>query len=253
MANSLRLLIVEDEPLIRVGIKSDLAGMKSIEVAGECDCVAEAVETIRSTRFDIVLLDVQLPDGTGFDVIREIGPQQMPSVVFVTAYDKYAIQAFEVNAVDYLLKPFDESRLRESIERAQERITKPLEIVRKLEGLIGAHETQWLQRLIVRNGERYDIVPVDSINWIESANNYTILHCHSKNHLFSSNLAALEKQLDPGRFVRVQRGYMVNITRVVAAHSIAGGIYELELSDGERIRTGRQYKDKIHQLLKTGR
>lgn len=250
---NLQLLIVEDEPLIRVGIKNDLAGMESIEVAGECDCVAEAVDTIRSMRFDIVLLDVQLPDGTGFDVIREIGPQQMPSVVFVTAYDKYAIQAFEVNAVDYLLKPFDESRLRESIERAQERITRPSEIVRKLEGLIGTHEAQWLQRLAVRNGERYDLVPVDSIDWIESANNYTILHCHSKTHLFSSNLSALEKQLDPERFLRVQRGYMVNIARVVAAHSIAGGVFELELSDGERIKTGRQYRDKIHQLLKTGR
>ncbi len=253
MIKTLRLLIVEDEPLIREGIKNDLADMGSVKVAGECDCVAEAVETIRSTRFDIVLLDVQLPDGTGFDVIREIGPRQMPSVVFVTAYDTYAIKAFDVNAVDYLLKPFDESRLRDSIERAKERITKPSEIVRKLEALIGTNETQWLQRLVIRNGERYDLVPVDSIDWIESANNYTILHCHSKTHLFSSNLAALEKQLDPGRFLRVQRGYMVNIMRIVAVHSIAGGVYELELSSGERIRTGRQYRDKIHQLLKAGR
>jgi two-component system LytT family response regulator len=253
MMKTLRLLIVEDEPLIREGIKNDLANMGSVKVAGECDCVAEAVETIRSTRFDIVLLDVQLPDGTGFDVIREIGPQQMPSVIFVTAYDKYAIEAFEVNAVDYLMKPFDESRLRESIERAQERITRPSEIVRKLEGLMGAHETRWLQRLVVRNGERFDLVPVGSIDWIESANNYTILHCHTKTHLFSSNLAALEKQLDPERFLRVQRGYMVNATRVVAVHSIAGGIYELELGDGKRIRTGRQYRDNIHGLLKAGR
>jgi len=137
--NSLRLLIVDDEPLIRAGIRNDLSGMQSIHVAGECGCVADAVEAIRSNQFDLVLLDVQMPDGTGFDVIREVGPQRMPTVVFVTAYDKYALRAFEVNAVDYLLKPFDDIRLRESIDRVRDRLSRPAQSARQMEQLMEAH------------------------------------------------------------------------------------------------------------------
>ena len=250
--NSLRLLIVDDEPLIRVGIRSDLAGMPSVEVAGECGCVAEAVSAIRSNPFDLVLLDVQLPDGTGFDVVKEIGPQRMPAVVFVTAYDKYAIQAFEVNAVDYLLKPFDEARLRESVERARERLSRPTSLIKQLEGLIEAHETQWVQRLVVRNGERFDFVPVDSIDWIESANNYSVLHCRANDYVFGGNLTTLERRLDPGKFLRVHRCHMVNATRITAVHTIAGGVFELELHGGARLKTGRQYSEGIRQLVKAG-
>jgi two-component system, LytTR family, response regulator len=248
----LRLLIVDDEPLIRVGIRNDLAGMPSVQVVGECECVAEAVDAIRSNQLDLVLLDVQLPDGTGFDVIREIGPQRMPAVIFVTAYDKYAIQAFEVNAVDYLLKPFDESRLQESISRARERLSRPSALIQQLEGLIETHEAEWLQKLVVRSGERFDFVPVDSIDWIESANNYTVPHCHSIDHLFSASLTTLEHRLDPGKFLRVHRCHMVNATRIVAVHTIAGGVFELELRSGVRIRTGRQYGERIRNLLKAG-
>jgi two-component system, LytTR family, response regulator len=248
--DNLRLLIVDDEPLIRYGIRSDVSDMPGIEVAGECRCVAEAVDAIRSTELNIVLLDVQLPDGTGFDVIREIGPQRMPAVVFATAYDKYAIQAFEVNAVDYLLKPFDEARLRESIERVRERLLRPTALVRQLEALIEAHDNQWSSRLIVRNGDRFDFVPVDTIEWIESANNYAILHCGSTDHLLSESLATLEHRLDPGKFLRVHRSHMVNTAHILAAHSIAGGQFELELQNGVRVRTGRQYSDSIRRLLK---
>ncbi len=251
--NRLRLLIVEDEPLIRLGIRNDLSGMQSVEVAGESGCVAEAVDAIRSNQFDLVLLDVQLPDGTGFDVVREIGPERMPAVVFVTAYDKYAIQAFEVNAVDYLLKPFDESRLRESIERARDRLARPSVLIRQLEGLIEAHETKWPKTLVVRSGERFDFVPVDSIDWIESANNYTLLHCRSSDYLFGENLTALERRLDPGKFFRVHRCHMVNVTRIMAIHTIAGGVFELELQGGARMKTGRQYSEGIRKLLKAGR
>jgi two-component system, LytTR family, response regulator len=248
--NSLRLLIVDDEALIRMGIRKDLAGMPSIQVVGECECVADAVDAIRSSQPDLVLLDVQLPDGTGFDVIRQIGPGRMPAVVFVTAYDQYAIQAFEVNAIDYLLKPFDENRLRESIERARERLSRPAALVRQLEGLIDAHDAAWLQRLVVRNGERFDFVPVDSIDWIESANNYTVLHCRSKDHVFGENLTTLEHRLDPGKFSRVHRCHIVNVSHIVAAHAMSGGVFELELRSGARVKTGRQYSDGIRLLLK---
>jgi sigma-B regulation protein RsbU (phosphoserine phosphatase) len=136
---SLRLLIVDDEPLIRTGIRGELSGLESVEVAGESGSVAEAVAAIRSNSFDLVLLDVQMPDGTGFDVIREVGAERMPPVVFVTAYDEYALRAFEVNAVDYLLKPFDDIRLRESINRAQARLPKPDERSHRMDALVEAH------------------------------------------------------------------------------------------------------------------
>jgi two-component system LytT family response regulator len=251
--DSLRLLIVEDEPLIRAGIRKDVSSISSIEIAGECDCVADAVDAVRTLRPDVVLLDVQLPDGTGFDVVREVGPQRMPAVVFVTAYDQYAVRAFEVNAVDYLLKPFDGSRLRESLERVRDRLAHPATLIRQLEGLIEAHEATWLRRLVVRNGEHFDFVPVDAIDWIESANNYSVLHCRGKTFVFGENLTGLEHRLDPNHFLRVHRCHMVNLARIVGVNSIAGGVYELELRGGETVRTGRQYADAIRKLLKSGR
>jgi len=249
---SLQLLIVDDEPLIRSGIRNDLLGMQAVNVAGESGSVSEAVETIRGRRFDLVLLDVQMPDGTGFDVIREIGPQHMPAVIFVTAYDKYAIQAFQVNAVDYLLKPFDDIRLRESIERARERMARPVDLMRHLETLLEAQGEQWIQRLVVRTADRFDFVPVETIDWIESANNYAMLHCRSKDYLHAENLSALERVLDPAKFVRIHRSHMVNVSRIVGINSIAGGIYEIELQGGARVGTGRQYSERIRKLLKAG-
>lgn len=250
--NSLQLLIVDYEPLIRTGIRQDLSAMKSVHIAGECGSVAEAVAAIRTTRLDLVLLDIQMPDGTGFDVIREVGPQHMPAVIFVTAYDQYAIQAFQVNAVDYLLKPFDDLRLKESIERARERLGRPADLIRHLEALLEARVEQWTQRLVVRTGDRFDFVPVDSIDWVESANNYTMLHCRAKDHLYSETLTTLERVLDPTRFVRVHRSRMVNLARVVGVNAIAGGVYELELQGGARISTGRQYSDRVRKLLRAG-
>ena len=250
--NNLRLLIVDDEPLIRAGIRHDLAGMQGVQVAGDCGSVSEAVAAIRMDSFDLVLLDVQMPDGTGFDVIREVGPQQMPAVVFVTAYDKYAIQAFEVNAVDYLLKPFDDLRLRESIERARERIAPPVDLMRRLEALLESRGEKWAQRLVVRSADRFDFVPVDSIDWVESANNYAVLHCRGKDHLYGDNMTALERLLDPDKFLRVHRSHMVNVTRIVGVNAIAGGVYELELQGGARVSTGRQYSDRVRKLLRAG-
>jgi two-component system LytT family response regulator len=248
-----RVLIVEDEPLIRAGIRRDASSLPGVEVAGECDCVAGAVEAIRAGHFDLVLLDVQLPDGTGFDVVRAVSPERMPAVIFVTAYDQFAVQAFEVNAVDYLLKPFDESRLHESIERARGRLAQPAALVHQLEALIEAHESTWLRRLVVRNGERFDFVPVDLIDWIESANNYTVLHCRSKDYVFGESLSALERRLDPEHFLRVHRCHIVNLTRLESVNLIAGSTYELELRGGARVRTGRQYAEAIRKLLKAGR
>jgi two-component system LytT family response regulator len=246
----LKILIVDDEPLIRAGLRSELEAMPGVEVAGECGSVEEAVEAIRSTRCDVALLDVEMPDGTGFDVIRRVGPKQMPAVVFVTAYDQYAIQAFEVNAADYLLKPFDDVRLREAIRRAQERLARPAEVLRLLESMLEASQAQRPRRLVVKAGERYEFVPVEQIDWIESANNYSVLHCRGKDHLYGENLAALERLLDGRQFVRVHRRHIVNVARVVAVHAMAGGQFELELAGGARVASGRQYAERVRALIR---
>jgi two-component system LytT family response regulator len=210
------------------------------------------VDAILSVRPDLVLLDVQMPDSTGFDVVRRVGPQRMPAVIFVTAYDEYAVRAFEVNAVDYLLKPFDEERLRDSIERARERIAGRRQAVlsQQLQAVIDARDQLWPQRLVVRTGECFEFVPVDSVEWIESANNYVDLHCGAKSYLLSETLTSLEQRLNPAQFLRVHRCRMINVARLVAVRAMLGGVYTLELRSGVRLTTGRQYRQTIQKLVK---
>ena len=245
-----RLLIVEDEPLIRAGIRDGLSERDDVDVAAECGSVSEALDVLLSGDVDLVLLDVELPDGKGFDLIRRIGPERMPAVVFVTAYDKYAIQAFEVNAVDYLLKPFDQSRLLASIDRVRERLTGGgASLARQLEALLQSRRPEWPETLVARKGERFDLVSVTSVDWIEAANNYAVLHCGAVNHVIGETLASLETRLDPARFLRVHRSTIVNASRIIAVHTMIGGVYELELRGGTRVKTGRQYRDRIKRLL----
>jgi two-component system LytT family response regulator len=245
-----RLLIVEDELLIRSGIRDEVEAIPYVEIVGECGSVSEAVDAILRTKIDLALLDIQLPDGTGFDVIRTIGPSAMPAVIFITAYDQYAMQAFECSAVDYLLKPFDDLRLRASIEKVRGQLTQSASMLHQLESLLSNHAAPWLQRLVVRNEERIDLVPVDSIDWIESANNYTVLHCGSKTFILGESLSGLEHRLDPQQFLRIHRQRIVNLTRVVALFPVVGGVYELELADGMRFSSGRQYRDGIQKLIR---
>ena len=249
---SLRLLIVDDEPLIRAGIRSGLSALDGVEIVAECASGAEAIQAIRSQHLDLVLLDVQMHDLTGLDVVQQIGPEQMPPVVFVTAYDEYAVKAFELNAVDYLLKPFDNDRLRQSVERARERIAGQIQglLAEKLQTLLDSRARKWPERIAVRDGERFDLVPVESIDWIESANNYVQLHCGPKQYLLGDSLTSLESLLNPARFLRVHRCRIVNLSRILAIHPMLSGSYEMELRNGMRLTTGRQYKDAVQLLLR---
>jgi two-component system, LytTR family, response regulator len=251
----LRLLIVDDEPLIRSGLRNELAKLDGIEIVGECQDGKTAIAAIIGENPDLVLLDVQLGDCTGLDVVREIGPERVPMVIFVTAYDEYAVKAFELNAVDYLLKPFDEDRLRQSVSRAQERWTarKHGSLANQLQSLLSAASATsaaWPERLVVREGERFEFVPVESLDWVESANNYVQLHCGPKTHLMLETLSGLEKKLDPRKFVRIHRGRIVNVTRIRAAHVMINGVYELELHGGLRLATGRQFRDAVQSLMR---
>jgi two-component system LytT family response regulator len=244
-------LLVDDEPLIRKGLRHALSSIPDVEVVGECGSGDEAIQAISNRRPDLVLLDIQMPDCSGLDVVREIGFANMPPVIFITAYDDYAVSAFELNAVDYILKPFEEARLRESMERARNRISRESQAVlsQKLEKLLDSQKRKWPDRLVVRSGERYEFVPVESIDWIEAANNYVLLHCGSKQHLLGETMTSLEGRLDPAKFARIHRGRMVNVRKIVALHPLFSGTYALELKSGVRITTGRQYKDILQNLM----
>jgi two-component system, LytTR family, response regulator len=249
--NPLRLIIVDDEPLIRSGIRDGLAPLPYIEIIAECGSGAEAIELLTSQQADLVLLDVELQDCTGLDVVERVGSDRMPPVIFATAYDEYAVKAFELNAVDYLLKPFDHDRLRRSVDRARQRIAafEPSNLALRLQALLDGRARKWPERIVVRDGERFGFVPVDSIDWIESANNYVQIHCGTKRHLLGETLVHLENRLNPARFCRVHRCRIVNLSRIEAIHPLLGGTYELELRGGIRLTSGRQYKAAIQALL----
>ena len=248
----LRLLIVDDEPLIRNGIRRILSTVDGIELVAEAGSGKEAVHAIFAERPDLVLLDVEMSDCSGLDVVREVGVKRMPPVIFVTAHDDYAVNAFELNAVDYVLKPFEDVRLRESIERARTRISAQNEAAfsEKLQALLESQTRRWAERLVVRNGDRFEFVATDSVDWLESENNYVRLHCGSREHLLGETLSNLESRLDPAKFVRIHRGRIANASRIVAVHLLFNGTYELELRGGVRITSGRLYKDTVRKLIR---
>ena len=257
----LRVLIADDEPLIRLGIRRAVEAMADVAVVAECGSPEEAIAATQTHAPDLAILDVQMPGGTGLDVVRALGPSRMPAVIFVTAFDAYAVQAFEVNAVDYVLKPFDPERLQQAIERARTRLEGHgrQALAERLEALLAAHEAPAVpakrepavDRLVVRSAERFDLVPVDSIDWIEAADNYVRLHCGRARHVLAETLTSLERRLDPRRFLRIHRSRMVNRSRVIAVHVLLGGTYELELRDGTRVSSGRNYRDTVQKLLRS--
>lgn len=193
------VLIADDEPLIRLGIRRALEALPDLAVVAECGSPDEAVEAIAAHAPQFAVLDVQMPGGTGLDVVRRLGPARMPAAIFVTAFDAYAVQAFELNAVDYVLKPFDPERLQQAVERARVRLTAETH-----QTLAGGSEASLVardavrpgkpaptaDRIVVRNGERFDLVPAEAIDWIEAADNYVQLHCGSARHLLAETLTA---------------------------------------------------------------
>ena len=249
---TLRLLIADDEPLIRSGIRATLMKLSSIEVSAECESGSEAIRLIREQSPNLVLLDVRMPDHTGLEVIREVGPERMPMVIFITAYDEYAIQAFELNAVDYLLKPFDEERLIRSIDRARKRVTTMAraEWAAQLETLVLSQPKRTsLERLAVRSKDGFEMMLVDTIDWLEANDNYVELHAANRVRLLHDTLTNLERQLDASQFVRVHRSRIVNIARIVKIAPLANGAYSMTLRNGTTVTTGRLYRDVVLALL----
>src|SRR6516165_4263564 len=246
----LRVLIVDDEPLAREGIKLML-GVDSQVI--EARNGREAVSRIRDEKPDLVLLDVQMPRMDGFAVVEAVGADKMPAVIFVTAHDQYAIRAFEISAVDYLLKPVTEERFRIAFERARNRLRvgPPNESTRQLLTVLDAiaNPRRYLSRLAIRSGDRTIFLTIDDVEWIEAAQNYVRVHTGQATHLLHVPMNTLETSLDPERFVRIHRSHIVNLQHIRQLWTLAHGQYVLELSSGERLQTGRTYGEKLRTCL----
>jgi two-component system, LytTR family, response regulator len=246
----LKVLIVDDEPLAREGIKLMLGSDSEVMEARNG---REAVARICDEAPDLVLLDVQMPRMDGFAVIEAVGADKMPAVIFVTAHDQYAIRAFEISAVDYLLKPVTEERFRMAFARARNRLgaTRPDESTRQMLSVLEAiaNPRRYLSRIAVRSGERTVFVAIDDVEWIEAAQNYVRVHAGPATHLVHVPMSTLETSLDPERFLRIHRSHIVNLQHIKQLWTLAHGQYVLELVSGERLQSGRTYGEKIRTLL----
>jgi two-component system LytT family response regulator len=248
---TIRALIVDDEPLARDRLRHLLRNASDIEIVGECRDGASAVEAVRTARPDLLFLDVQMPELDGFDVLRRLDPDATPIVVFVTAYDRYAIDAFEVQALDYLLKPFDRARFERTLQRVRDQLlTDPGGGARRMAAMLAALPRRAPPpRLVVRSGGRVLFLPVAEIDWIEAADNYVRLHAGRQIHVMRESLQRLETTLDPAQFVRIHRSTMVNLDRVREIQPWFHGEHVLILQDGAKLVTGRAYRKRIDRLL----
>ncbi|MCH8960754.1 MAG: response regulator transcription factor [Bacteroidetes bacterium] len=248
----IRTLIVDDEPLGRERIRMLLQDDPDVLLVGECKDGHEAVEAIETQQPDLVFLDVQMPELDGLGVIRSIGVEHMPAVIFVTAYDEYAVHAFEVHALDYLLKPFDVERFVEAFQRAAELIRHrhKADLDRRLARLLDDLQpaTKGLQRLMIKTQQRIYFIRTDEVDWIEAAGNYVRLHVGGKTHLLRQTMNALERQLDLDRFLRIHRSTIVNVDRVRDLHRMFNGEYEVRLYDGTTLTLSRGYRSQLDRF-----
>lgn len=231
-----RALIVDDEPIARSNIAVLLRTDPEIEIIGECGSGAEALGEIRLTRPDLIFLDVQMPECDGFDVLEMLGHDLPAAVIFVTAYDQYALRAFEAGALDYLLKPFDNARFELAVTRAKQRIRNQSKALRP-------------ERLVVKNAGEICFVKISEIDWIEAADYYACLHVGPRSHLLRRTLAELETELDPSRFCRVHRSGIVNLERVRSLKLHEEGEYEVLLETGTRVRLSRRYRRQLEERM----
>jgi two-component system, LytTR family, response regulator len=258
-AGSIRALIADDEPLARRGIRQLLSPHDDVVVVGEARNGVEAVRALRALRPNLLFLDVQMPALDGFGVLREHGADHMPAVIFVTAYDDFAVRAFEANALDYLVKPVEEARFAQALERSRERLrsVEAVALSKKLAALL-AMETQRRQqnnaiaRLLVPTSSGELVLDADEIDWIEADDYYAAIHARGRRHLIRESLASLEQRLEPNRFVRAHRSAIVNIDRVreLRSTSDASGETVLVLRDGTRVPVSRRRREQVAALLR---
>lgn len=247
------VLIVDDELPARRKVRRLLAADPDVDVLGEAGTGTEAVERIRALDPDIAILDIQMPGLDGFGVLATLAEDERPVVIFATAYDEFAIRAFDVSAVDYLLKPFDSARLARALERAKARVREAAggetdRRIRELLERVGAAPGR-IDRLLVRSGDRSYFVPVDDIDWIEASQNYLRLNAAGETHIVRGTMAGLSERLDPARFVRIHRSHIVNVERIRELRTASHGDYTVVLFDGTRLALSRRYRDRLPALF----
>jgi len=248
-----RVLIVDDEPLARERIRTLLSEDTGFEVAGEAGDGAAAAQAITTLSPDLVFLDVQMPVADGFDVIDAVGPEKMPFVVFVTAYDRYALKAFDVHALDYLLKPFDRDRFRQALTRANQQLERQHggDMEKRLAAIVNDLKPAKAKtdRFVVKSGGRIFFVRTAEIDWIESAGNYVKLHVGNDSHLIRETMNAVETKLSPETFVRIHRCHIVNIEQVRELQPWFNGEYVVFLKNGTRLTLSRGYRERLQDRI----
>lgn len=251
---TIRTLIVDDEPLARSKIRHFLDSEGDFEIVGECGTGTEAISAITDEGPDLVFLDIQMPGLDGFSVIESIGAGRMPTTIFVTAYDQYAVRAFDFHAVDYLLKPFDRNRFLEALRqvRQQVELADTSRLNRQLMTLLDdlQHTGGYDERLAVKTTRGVVFVKAEDIDWVDAAGNYVRLNTHDdESHLLRETMSALEKRLDPKHFVRVHRSTIVNVERIKEIRAQTHGEHLIIMANGQRLTLSRSYRDKVHNLI----
>ena len=250
----IRTLIIDDVALARERLKRCLTSDSEIEIVGECDNGAKAVADIRSLAPDLIFLDVEMPAMDGFGVLEALKEERSPEVVFVTAYNDYAIQAFEVNALDYLLKPVDCERLSKAVVRAKARLAQSSRVDHfdsRVRAMLEEIKTgsKFLKRLTIKLTGRSILLPTDEIDWIETHGNYVKVHAGRESHMIRGTMQSLETKLDPEKFVRVHRTVIVNVEKIKEIHPRSNGDQDLVLQNGQQVVLSRNYRERFFALL----
>jgi two-component system LytT family response regulator len=249
----MKVLIVDDEPLARERVRRHLRDEPGVEIVGEAGNGREAVAVIEEKTPDLVFLDVQMPEMNGFDVLKALEENKIPAIVFTTAYDKYAIQAFEFHALDYLLKPFSRERFKRAVRHAREQLEISQQSGSIDERLVSLLENlkakKYLERIVVKNSGRVFFIKTEEIDWIEAAGNYLKLHVGRDAHLIRETMQSIEAKLDPEKFFRIHRSTLVQIDRIKELHPLFGGDYAVILRNGTELNLSRNYRDRLPELF----
>jgi two-component system LytT family response regulator len=268
---NIRVLIVDDEPHAREGIRIRLKDTPEIQIVGECSSGLDALESIHAVRPDLVFLDIQMPEMNGFEILQRITVTPTPFIIFVTAYDKYAIQAFECHALDYLLKPINENRFKDALHialselnhRNLERYTSKLKMAvsdylsfvgKDSEGSlvdVTKNVTNYLQRLMIKSKDQISMISVDEIDWIESAGDYVYVHSKSQKHIIRETLTSLEQRLNPQKFVRIHRSNIVNVEQIKSLRPNEHGDFDVLLHNGVKLKLSRTHRAHFERVTGT--
>jgi two-component system LytT family response regulator len=247
------IIVVDDEPLARQRLVRLIAADPEVKLAGECADGVEAIDAVRSLKPDILFLDVEMPEVDGFGVVEALSREELPLVIFVTAYDQHAVRAFEVHALDYLLKPFDDERFYSSLRRARAVLARggkgedAARLIRMLEAF--RSEKSGIKRIMVRSNGHVTFVRTSDIDWMEAQGDYVSLHSQGKRHLVRENIGDLEAQVRPQGFARIHRSTIVNISRVKELQPLFHGDYTVVLTDGTRLTMSRSYRERFFQYI----